>query len=193
MRYRGFTLVETLTVIAIVGTAGIALTSALVDFYRQNAYLFESTTALENARRALTTSLEDLRESSYGEDGAFPLVSAATSTITFHADIDQDGPVERVRFFVSNGTFYRTITNAAGNPPSYTGQAATSTVIAYVRNATSTPLFRYYSASGTELTAPVDVSEVSQVRVRVDIDLNPQRAPEIFTLTGSATLRNLRD
>ncbi|MBY0110883.1 type II secretion system GspH family protein [Patescibacteria group bacterium] len=189
---RGFTLTETLVVIAIVSTAGLALTTALVDFYRQNAYLFESTSALENSRRALSTSVENLREATYGEDGAYPLIAAATSSVTFHADIDADNSVERVRFFISNGTFYRTTTNPGGNPPSYTGQtAATSTVIAYVRNATSTPFFRYFDATGAELATPIDIGSVTQVLVRVDIDLNPNRAPEIFTLSGRATLRNV--
>ncbi|MBP9816972.1 MAG: hypothetical protein KBD05_03000 [Candidatus Pacebacteria bacterium] len=183
---------ETLVVIAVVGTAGIALTTALVDFYRQNTYIFESSTSLENSRRALITSIGNLREATYGEDGGYLILSAATSTVTFHADIDADGPVEKIRFYLNNGTFYRGVTNSAGNPPSYSGQPeTTATVIAYVRNATSTPIFSYYDSSGVELTAPVDVSAISQVTVRVDTDLNPQRAPEIFTLTGRATLRNL--
>lgn len=189
---RAFTLSETLVVIAILGVAGITLMGALTDFYRQNTYLFESTSALENARRALLTALENVREASYGEDGAYPIVVAATSTITFHADIDSDVGMERVRLYVANGTFYRGVTNAAGNPPSYTGQPeTTSTVIAYVSNATSTPVFRYYDASGAELALPIVIGEVSQVEVRVDTDINPNRAPEIFTLFGRSTLRNM--
>lgn len=189
---KAFTLVEMIVVIAIVATAGLALSNALISFYRQNTYLFESTTALENSRRALLTALENLREASYGEDGAYPITAAATSSITFHADIDADGPVERVRFSLINGTFYRTITNSGGNPPTYTGQAiATSTVIAYVRNASTTPIFRYFNAAGTELTAPINIGAVTQILVRIDIDLNPNRAPEIFTLSGRSTLRNV--
>lgn len=189
---RGFTLVETMVVIAIVGTAGIVLTSALTSFYRQNTYLFEATTALENSRRALLVSLENIREASYGEDGAYPLIAAATSSITFHADIDGDGPVERVRLYLYNGTFYRNVTNSGGNPPTYAGQAiATSTVIAYVRNTSASPIFRYYNDAGTELATPFSIGDIAQVEVRIDIDLNPARAPEIFTLTGRSTLRNV--
>ena len=133
-----------------------------------------------------------MRETSYGEDGAYPITAAATSSVTFHAEVDGDAAVERVQFYLSGGTFYRSVTNPAGNPPTYFAQVqATSTVIAYVRNATSTPIFRYFDASGVELTAPIDVNEVAQIGVRVDIDLNPFRAPEIFTLSGRSTLRNI--
>jgi len=188
---RAFTLVETLIVIAIVGTAGLALNTALVDFYRQNTYVFESTTALENSRRALQVSLQNLREASYGEDGAYPLLAVATSSITFHSDVDGDAPVENVRLYLSGQTFYRAVTNPSGNPPSYTGLAATSTVISYIRNTGATPIFRYFNDAGIELTGAVDISEVSQIQVHIDIDINPNRAPEIFTLTGRSTLRNV--
>lgn len=190
---RGFTLGEMLVVIAILGTAGLALSSAIPAFYRQNAYLFEATAALGNARRGLETALDRLRESAYGEDGAYPLLSAATSTLSFHADVDGDAAIERVRYFLSGTTFYESITNPTGSPPSYTGaSAATSTVVAYIANGTSTPLFRYYDSSGTVLSTPVDVSEVTSVEVTMRVDLNPNRAPDIYTLSGNATLRNLR-
>lgn len=191
---RGFTVTEMIVVIAILASAGLALQNALATFYRQNAYVLESSLALESAQRGIDAAVENLREATYGEDGAYPLVSAATSSVAFHADIDGDQPVEYVRFYLSDTTLYRTVTNAAGNPPSYSEQsAATSTVIDYVRNGTSTPIFRYYDGSGTELTSLVSLTDVTQVTIRLDADLNPRRAPQIYTLTGTATLRNLRN
>jgi hypothetical protein len=112
----------------------------------------------------------------------------------FYADVDADGPVERVRIYLTGSTLYRGVTNAAGNPRTYVGQTETvQTVVAHVRNGTSTPLFAYYNAAGALLTAPVDVSEVSFVSMDIRTDLNPTRAPNVYQLTGSATLRNLRD
>lgn len=190
----GFTLAEVLVVIAIMGIAGLAFQSAIVSFYRQNAYIFESASALDNARRGVETSMTHLRESSYGDDGAFPLLSGATSTVMFHSDIDNDSSVERVQLYILNSVLYRVVTNSGGNPPSYTGQTlATTTLATFIRNGTSTPLFRYYDSTGAELALPIDVSQVSSIGVELVIDLNPNRAPELFTLQGSATLRNLRD
>jgi len=108
------------------------------------------------------------------------------------ADIDKDGGVERVRFYLANGTFYRGITNSGGNPASYAGQPETvETVATDVRNAAATPIFTYLDANGTELPYPIDLSEVVSVGFRLDVDLNPLRAPNVFTVTGTATLRNL--
>lgn len=191
---RAFSLIETLVVVAIVGAVGIALSVVILQGYKGNAYVFEAASSVDAARRGLFTALQNLREATYGQDGAYPVASAATSTVTFYADVDQDGPVERVRVYLSGTTLYRGVTNAGGNPPSYTGQPETvQTVVAYVRNGTTTPLFAYYDSSGALLTAPIDVSRVSFVTMDIRTDLNPTRAPNVYQLTGSATLRNLRD
>ncbi len=191
---RAFTLPEVLVVIAILSVMGVALSSAIITTYRGNAYVFEAASSVDNARRGLTVTLQNLREATYGEDGAYPVAAAATSTVTFYADVDADGPVERIRVYLSNGTLYRGVTNSGGNPPTYAGQTeSTQTVIAYVRNDGATPLFSYYDASGAELAYPVDVSEVAFITMNINVDLNPARAPNLYSLTGSATLRNLRD
>ena len=190
---RGFTLAETITVVAIVGLVGVALTTLIAYFYRTNAYVFQQTSAVDSAQRGLQYAFKNLREASYGDDGSYPLQSAATSSIVFFSDVDNDGPVERVRIYVLNGTLYRVVTNSAGSPPSYTGQAAATTTIATsVTNATSTPIFKYYDANGAQLTAPADTSKVASVQTELQVDLNPTRAPDIFVLRASTTLRNLR-
>jgi prepilin-type N-terminal cleavage/methylation domain-containing protein len=191
---RGFTLIETLTVVAIFGLLSVGMFSAIGYIYRNNAYVFESAAAVENARRGLMLSLEHIREASYGDDGSYPLGTAATSSLIFYSDVDMDGGVERVRIYILSGTLYRTVTNAGGNPPSYTGQSpATTTIAEYVRNSSSTPLFRYNDSTGTELASPVDVTRVRSIDIEIQTDLNPNRAPNVLTLTGSATLRNVEE
>lgn len=195
MTPRGFTLIEMLTVVAIIGIVTGALTYAIVNVYRNNAYIFESTASVENARRGLSFSLEHIREASYADDGNYPLGSIASTSITFYSDIDEDGGVERVRIYALNNTLYRETTNASGNPPSYTGQTpATSTIASFLRNGPTEDIFVYYDDTGTALPAiSANLGEVRSVAVTIMTDLNPDRAPNVLTLTGSATLRNLRD
>lgn len=191
---RAFTLIEVVVVVAILATVGMALSVSIVQSYRGNAYVYEAASSVDSARRGLFTALQNLREATYGQDGSYPVASAATSTVTFYADVDADGPVERVRIYLVNGTLYRGVTNSAGNPPSYVGQTeSVQTVVGYVRNGTSTPLFSYYDENGAQLATPVDVSDVRFVSMDIRTDLNPTRAPNVYQLMGSATLRNLRD
>jgi len=185
---------EMLVVVGLTGLVGVGTLSMIAYFYKSNAYLLEATTAVDSASRGLNESLVALREASYGEDGSYPIRSAATSSITFYGDLDVDSSVERVRLYVSSSTLYRGVTDAAGNPPSYVGQTeATSVIATWVKNATSTPVFRYYDEDGTELIGTIDIASVRSVRTRLDVDINPYRAPDILVLEGAATLRNLRN
>lgn len=189
---RGFSLPETIVILAILVVVGLALSSAIQFFYRGNAFVLEQTAAVEIARRGVTVGLQNLREASYGDDGSYPITSAGTSTVTFYADVDGDAGVERVRLFLENGTFYRGITNAGGNPLSYSGQPeAIDTVTPNVRNTAGEPIFAYTNAEGQTLAYPINTAEVVSVDMQLKIDLNPDRAPNIYTLSGSATIRNL--
>jgi hypothetical protein len=187
-------LVEMLVVVGLTGLVGVGLLSMIAYFYRSNAFLLEATTAVDSASRGVRESLTLLRGASYGEDGTYPVAAAATSSVTFYGNADSDDAIERVRLYLSNGTLYQGVVNVAGNPPSYSGQTeTTSTVATWVKNATSTPAFRYFNQDGTELTGTVDITAVRTVRTRFDVDINPYRAPNILSIEGAATLRNLRD
>lgn len=190
---KAFSLVETLVVVALTTLVGMGLFAMIFHFYRSNAFLLEATSAVESSSRGISTTLESLREATYGEDGSYPIASVATSSITFYADLDLDESVEKVRFFVSGDVLYRGLTEPAGNPPTYAGQSETITTIAtYVKNATSTPAFRYFNDSGVEMTGTITIANVRTVRARFDVDINPLRAPNILTLEGAATLRNVK-
>jgi type II secretory pathway pseudopilin PulG len=190
---KGFTLVETVVVVSLTTLVGLGLLAMITFFYRSNAFLLEATSAVDSASRGLNEALESLREASYAEDGTYPLASAATSSVTFYGDMDDDASVERVRLYLSGYVLYRGVTNAGGNPPSYAGQTeSVETIATWVKNANATPVFRYFDDDGLELTGTIDISRVRSVRTRLDVDINPQRAPNILILEGAATLRNLR-
>jgi len=188
------TLVELLVVIAVVSLVGVALSGAIQYFYRSNAFLLEQTAALDNARRGVREAVVAVREASYGDDGSYPIAYAATSTLVFYSDFDKDDSVEKETYTLINGVLYRAVVNSAGSPASYAGQPiSTSTVATYVTNSTSTPLFTYYDQNGVQLSATsTDESGIASVRISLMVDLNPLRAPNVFTLTETATLRNLR-
>lgn len=189
---RGFTLVEMLVVIFLTGICTLALGWMLQYFYRTNAYALEQINALDSARRSIQNVTRDVREASYGDDGAYPILAAATSTMTFFADIDADQAVEKVRYYLSGTTLYRGVTSAAGSPPSYTGQPEqVDVVIDNIRNGTSTDLFTFVDEAGATLTSPVNITHITSVLVTVLTDVNPLRAPVVYALTTRAAIRNL--
>ncbi len=191
---KGMTLIEVMTVLAILAVVGVALNSTIVSFYRNNAYLLEETQALNNAHNGLDEMVRAMRQVSYGDDGSYPIANAATSSVTLYSNADGDPGIEKISYFLVGTTLYRTSVNSAGLPPSYAGQPiSTTTLSQYVRNASTTPLFTYYDASGNQLSATsTPVGSVASIQIRLLDDLNPLRAPNVFILTETATMRNLR-
>lgn len=194
MTTRAFTLIETIVVIAATALIMITLGTLIVYFYKTNAYTLEQSTAVMQARRGVEDAIRYMREASYGSDGSYPIESVATSSITFYANINSDPAIERVTYSVQNGVLYRAVEAPGGNPPSYTNAvAATTTVASSIVNDASTPVFRYFDNTGTELLAPVNVSKIASIETTLVIDVNVNRAPVSFTLSGGATLRNLKN
>ncbi len=192
-RRSGFTLIETMVTIAIFAVVTTALSGLIQYFYRTNAYVFEETSAVQSAHNGIIDAMRNLKEASYGADGSYPIASAATSTITFYVGVNGSSIVDKIRYYLSGTTLYKGVTIPTGVPPTYVGQPETSSTIAtYVRNSTSTPIFRYYDSSGSELTSyPIDVSKVASVNTTITVNLNPDRSPNDYTLSAGATLRNL--
>jgi len=189
---RGMTLVETIMMVALTAAVLMVLASLIQYFYKTNAFTLHQSQAVQSARTSIEHSMRDIREASYGADGSYPVSAAATSSITFFANIDNDSAVEKVRYYLSNTTLYRGITDPNEAASSYAGQPEVNTlVVNNIRNGTSTPLFTYFDANGTILTDPVNVALISSVRTSVRTDVDPERAPLIYELSGSATLRNI--
>lgn len=193
MKKYGFTLVETIVVIAATTVITLTLTMLLVYFYQTNAYTIEQSTAVEQARRGVEDAMNHLREASYGSDGSYPISSVATSSLVFYGNTNSDVSIERITYKLQKKVLYRIVASPTGNPPTYVGATlATSTIATSVTNATSTPIFRYFDNTGAELSAPVNISKVASIRTTVVVDVNTSKAPVEFTLSGGATLRNLR-
>jgi len=184
---------ETVVTIALMSVVLLALSSAIVFFYRTNASILEQAGAITSARRGIESAMKDLREATIAEDGAFPIVSAGPNSITFYADVDQDDSVERIRYDLANNVLSRYTLQAAGNPPAYTGTETVEIISDNVRNSIfGTDVFRYFDVNGDELSSTPSALDIKFITGTITVNVNPERAPEEFTLTSSATLRNLR-
>lgn len=188
------TLIEVLVSISIITVVTLAITSLIQSFYKNNDYLIEETSALASARSGINKTVSALREATYGDDGSYPITTAGTSTLTIYSDVDTDIGVEKLQYKLVNGTLYEYIANATGSPPTYPlSSQSTTTIATNVRNTDATPIFTYYDSTGTQLsTTSPNIASITSVKVQVMVDLNPARAPNVFTLSEEATLRNLQ-
>lgn len=192
-RMRGMTLIEAVVWVAITTSAMLAIVGSVLYFYRTNSYAVEQSAAISSAQRGIESMIKTIREAAYSSDGAWPIITLATSSVSFYADIDTDPFIERVRFFVEGNSIKRGVIDPTGDPPVYTSPEEISVLSDYVRNnEQSVNAFQYYNASGTVMTNLALIAEVRFVEATIVVNINPFRLPNQFTLRSTAAMRNLK-
>lgn len=193
MKYtRGITFIETLVWISVFTFAMLAITISLLSFYRANTYTIEQAHAVTSAQRGIERMVKTMREAAYSSEGAYPIVSIAANDVVFYADIDSDPLIERIHYYIQGETLMQGIRDPSGDPPTYTGTEATSTVSDFIRNTVQgVTTFRYYDENGAEITNYTQVSSVRYMTMTIVVNVNPNRLPNELTLTSSAAFRNI--
>lgn len=193
MRQLGMTLIEAMVWIAVFLAAVWAIVGSILSFYRANTYTLEQAHAVSEARRGIERTVQTIREANYSSEGAYPVITMSTSSLSFYADIDSDALVERVRYFVEGTALKQGVIDPAGDPPVYTAPETITTVSNYIRNISQgTTTFRYFDTTGLQITNMSKVTDMRFVRVDVIVNVDPFKLPNELILRSSATLRNLR-
>jgi len=189
---RGFTLVETIVFIGVLVLIIGAIVGALRYTYQGQRFAFEQADATRSARAGIDRVVRELREVSYADTGAYSIESMATSSVVFFSDFDNDGSIERVRYFLDGTELKRGVVESTGIPPTYTGLETVSVVSDHIRNeALGVPLFTLYDRSGNEIVDFSDVDALAFVLVRLIANVDPLHAPVDYELRSSAALRNV--
>ena len=193
-REAGLTLIEAIVWLGVFTFIIGAIVVSLSASYRGQRFAQDQADATRNARAGIERIVQDVREASDADDGAYPVVSLATSSITFYSDYDNDQKVERVRYALEGDTLVRGTIESAGDPPTYTVSSEVVTVVSRnVRNsAVGTPLFTYFDRNGAAMTDLTDIDELSFVLVRLVIRTQAEGGPSDLELRSSATLRNVQ-
>ncbi len=193
-RYRsGSSLPEAIATVALIGFVVVALAGLVLILSRSQRYAWEQGSAIQEGRRAVAALAQAIRSATYGEDGSYPLVAVQPFSLTLYSDIDRDGLVERVRFWLEGTTLRRAVAEPVGQPLHYGQEGAPEIIAQYVRNGEdATPIFVAFDANGTPLADPVPVLAVRTIRVTLVVNVGRNRAPGDFTLSTTARLRNTR-
>jgi len=171
----------------------ISIANSVLFFYKANTNSIEQAYQIDNARKGVVLLVRDIREATYADNGAYPLVTMASTSITFYSDTDRDNQTERITYELKGTSFKRAVLEPSGTPAIYNGAAATSSVSEYMRNVQDgIPVFRYYDKNNTEVTNSARIADVVSVSVSTIVNIVTTRAPGEFTLSSRATLRNLR-
>jgi type II secretory pathway pseudopilin PulG len=189
----GLTLLETLVWIAITSMILLAMVNSIQYFYRTNTYAVEQSAAVTSAQRGIESMIKTMREAAYSSTGAWPIISMATSSFSFYADVDSDPFIEQIRFSLVGNSLIRGVVDPSGDPPVYTNPEITSSISDNVRNTEqSIAMFQYYDSDGALMTDLTRIAEVRFIQATVVVNINPNRLPNQFTLRSTAAFRNLK-
>jgi len=194
---RGFTLTETVVVIALFSLLLLAIMNAVTEIYKYNSVTIEQSNEIEVARRGLLTWVRDAREMTSAADGSFPIRRVENHRMGFYSDIDKDFSVEYVEYVLSSTTLFKYTYEPTGTPPVYSTTTPTRTEILsqYVQNLSQGQVtFRYYNDAGTLLASPASmISDIRYIRINLIVNIDPARSPGEFMLQGSAAPRNIKE
>jgi prepilin-type N-terminal cleavage/methylation domain-containing protein len=198
MHSRGFTLVETFVAIALLAVILVAVSAFQANVFKYNRHSQTALTNTQEAQAILKNITKELRTMTRSANGAYPILSAATNTLTFYADTTGDTQAERVRYYLASSTLYRGVIKPSGSPAVYNPADEKTNILATgIGNSTSTPVFEYYLGThdGTTdaMTYPIVLTSIRLVKININIDSDPTKSPIPRLFTTKVSLRNLKD
>jgi prepilin-type N-terminal cleavage/methylation domain-containing protein len=193
----GFTLAEMIVVVAIASAIFLAVFNLGQNIFSFNSESQKNLSAQTGARRILKTMVKELRSASPSSLGAYPIVSAGTSSLVFFSNIDNDSYKEQIKYFLENKELKKSVIKPSGSPLSYNpANAQVISLISDINNG-SDPIFSYFDSNFTgtssPLVQPVNISAIRLIKIEVKIEKDPNKSFGPVIAESQVFLRNLKD
>ncbi len=193
----GFTLVEILVVVGIVGIMAVGIGTFTTQGMRLWRVTQDKVAVQDSARRAIRLLSGDIREMILADNGAYPLVTAQPMAIEFYSNIDTDPKREKIRYALEGTSLYRwEVESDDQEPPQYPIFHDADRMLVADNVINTDYIFRYfddtYTGDSDPLADPFALNQVSLVQIRLVLDENTTRAPEPYEIETNIMLRNLK-
>jgi len=195
----GFTLAETIVTVSIFTILMLGTTLMLRDILSSNTQEYSLLTNTTQANIIADHFVNELRNGTYGANGAYTINQASNTQLTFFSTgINNNGTISKIRYYITGNTLYKGVTNPAGSPPSYDGQTEKITALSNNMSIGNNPLFYYYdgnySGTGTPLGSPININQIKFVKMNLTILKQLLKdSNTTFTSTPGASIRNLKN
>ncbi len=187
---KSFTLLETLLVIFILSFLSGLIILLILNLANYNVFFIFNIGGARDIDLTLNNMIKELRSMNQSNVGGYPIEEALPNRITFYADIDDDGLMERIRYFYENNSLKRGIVKPSGNPLNY--DLTKEKIWIMVNNVKEFKISYYdsnYKGDEPPLNFPIDISKIRVIKVEVSIEAPNKGEIKSFII---ATPRNLR-
>lgn len=173
----GFTLVEATLTSMLIVALGVGVAGLQYVLGQSQLSAFNSYSQVDDSNFIVSGFVRDLRTARSGGNGAYALELADDNQIIFYSDVDFDGEVEKVRYFLENSTtLSKGVIEPVGYPVTYPpANEFTKTISTDIKNQ-GTPLFTYYNGDwptdtiNNPLPTPANLLDTKLVRVSVVVN-----------------------
>ena len=185
---KGFSFIELSVAITIFLLIVSIVSAYLIQGFKIGVFNTEQQEAVESARRAMEIMTKNIRGANNSERGDYSLSAIEADNFIYYTDTDDDDTMERVEYFIEGLELKQTITEP-GELNDYTGPSTTTILTDYVNNVEN-PLFEYYDSDYNETSL---INEIRLIKIKLEINVTPERAPDNYDLESDINLRNLKD
>lgn len=193
---KGLTLLELIIGMVVVTGISFFVVSFSKDLTESSLRFNRSLVASQQVQQALQIILPELRSAATSNNGSYPVIQAASTSLTFFSDIDHDGIFERVRYFFQSDTLKKGIIEPTGEPLVYA--TSSEIVFDFIGNfVVQGPIFQYFSQDATStdsapFSEPIDILSIRMILISFFANQGTQAEPVIVGGSNQATIRNLR-
>jgi prepilin-type N-terminal cleavage/methylation domain-containing protein len=185
----GFTLLEIIIVLAVFSMIIVVWMDLFMSGLRIFPTGLKQSEAVNNAQRGIKTMVKEIRNATMGDNGAYVLEQADDFSLIFYSDIDKDGGVERVRYFMDNTKFKKGVIEPTGNPIEYPNGNETISTIAQNINNGAVPVFYYYDGDNNILPTAAILTDTKMMKIHLEIDTGQT---DNYILESYVQIRNLK-
>lgn len=197
----GMTVIEMLTAMFVFSLIMGGAVYLLSQIYKNYGFSMEQGMSVNSVQHSLKIMVEEIRGACQSDGGAYPIQEADDNDFTFFSDIDEDGITERIHYYKENESIKKGVSRPSGTPAVYPIEDEEVTTISeHVVNTALEPLFLYYNTNypadqvNNPLSAPVSpLMDIRLVKIDLNFNLDPNRAPDNIRLESFIELRNLKD
>lgn len=194
---KGFTLLELMISTAIIFVIILAIIVTQNFLINQQNYTLNSYISSDFTNRSVEKLVKELRNSRSADNGAYIFEILGDQELSFYTNVDNDTQVEKVRYYLDNNIFYRSVIKPSGYPIQYLDENKKITILAEnVDN--STPLFYYYNSNWPQdkTNNPLQIqNRLTQTKI-VEINLslkNNNKTDNSYQIKTFVQIRTLKD
>ncbi len=198
-KQQGFTILEVLISGFMIVVLGMGLLGLQFIIGESQLSSIDSFIEVDESTAAVSTLAREIRTAQKGENGSFQFTNASSQEITFFSDLDVDGRIEQIRYYLEGTTLKKDVIDPQGSPITYpTEQKITTIITQNIRNG-STPIFSYFNedwpndTSNNPLPTPADLDSIKMVHIYVRVNPRAADPDNDYVLESQAQVRTLKE